>query len=144
MPPLKVTRLAHIQDILNGRKKVLLTKDIPGTVVPQWNELAVKDIYPRVIDELPDLKLYLPALHGKKDPRMPDRDFFYKVLSALYPKKLDKLIDQARVERGPKAINLNEQQWSMAVNEAWMNNLLLYDFESCKCVNSKTSLLFYM
>lgn len=90
---------------------MLHTKDVPARLVPHWPELAVKDFYPQLIKELPDLKLYLPEPHGKKDPRYPDRDFFFKVLSSLYPKKLEELIDKAIKERGPKTVNLNEQQW---------------------------------
>ena len=117
MPPLKATRLQHIQDILAGRKRALLQKDVPARRVPNWNELAVKFIYPKVINELPELKHYLPEPSGKKEKRFPDRDFFFAVLYALYPTRTEELIGEARKDRGPRGVSIEDQHWEMAVSD---------------------------
>jgi hypothetical protein len=111
MPPLKTCRLAHIQSILAGRKKTLMQKDVPARHVPQWDELAVKVMYPTVINQLPEIIDYLPDPQGKTDKRLPDRDFFYKVLYTLYPEQTEDLIGHAANQRGPKGVNFHTQQW---------------------------------
>ena len=50
---------------MKGRKKVLRQKDTPARIVPQWNELSVKECYPKAIETLPGLRDYLPEPYGK-------------------------------------------------------------------------------
>ena len=66
MPTLKNCRLKHIQDILYGRKKVLLQKDVPAKKIPSWGELSVKNCYENVIQNVPQALDYLPDPHGKE------------------------------------------------------------------------------
>ena len=66
MPSLKNCRFAYIQDILYKRKKVLLQKDTPAKKVPMWPELSVKNCYPTVVKNNPEVLDYLPDLHGKE------------------------------------------------------------------------------
>ena len=122
MPPLKATRLQHIQDILSGKKKALQQKDVPARHIPRWPELSVKIIYPQMIQTHPDLKNYLPEVQGSEgNERLPDRDFFYKVLFALYPATVEELIKQAAAYRKPKDKNLQEEQWTVAIAPEWMD-----------------------
>ena len=106
MPSLKATRLSHIQDILSGRKKALLQRNVPAKIVPNWPELAVKNVYYQVLD-YPGLKDYLPDVQGN-DKRLPERDFFWKVLYCLYPENVDDMIKQASDHRQPQTMNLQE------------------------------------
>ena len=93
LPPLKATRLQHLQDIFAGRKRALRQKDVPARQLPHWPELAVKVVYPQVINLLPQLQDYLPDPTGTQDHlRYPDRDFFYRVLYALYPDTVEDLV----------------------------------------------------
>ena len=55
MPPLKTTRLQFITQILSNQKKVILEKDVPTRTIPQWPQLAVKYVYPQVMEQLPEL-----------------------------------------------------------------------------------------
>ena len=55
MPSFKATRLQHIQDILAGRKKALLQREVPARHMPKWPELSVKIIYPQMLAAHPDL-----------------------------------------------------------------------------------------
>ena len=74
--------------------------------------------------------------------RLPEREFFYKVLYKLHPETVDELIRQAYEHRKPKPTNLQEQQWSMCVKPEWMDQLLLYDYTSCKYLTKKIVILF--
>ena len=135
MPPLKATRLQHIQDVLCGRKKALKQRDVPARYIPRWPELCVKVIYPQLINTHPELKNYLPEVSGPKgSERYPDRDFFYKVLYALYPETVEELVKQAAAHRKPQEKNLQEEQWTLKISPEWMEQLLLHDFTSCKCL----------
>ena len=81
----------------------------------------------------PDLKEYLPDPQGSEaNQRLPERDFFYKVFFKLHPESVESLIKQAAAARKPAATNLNEQQWEMKVSESWMEELLKYEYSSCK------------
>jgi hypothetical protein len=132
MPPLKATRLQHIQDVRSGRKKALLQRNVPARHVPRWPELAVKIIYPQVINTYPALQEYLPDPQGKDDIRLPDRDFFYRVMYALYPDMVEDLVRQAAAARKPAEKNLQEEQWTLAISPEWMEQLLRHDYTSCK------------
>jgi len=63
MPSLKETRLAHIQAILSGKKKVLHAKDVPARAIPNWPQLAVKNVYDEAM-QLSDVASYLPDPTG--------------------------------------------------------------------------------
>ena len=126
--------MQFLQAILCGQKKALMQKDVPARSVPSWNELAVKSVYPTVIQQLPDINMYLPDPQGKNDLRFPERDFFYKILYALYPQQTDELIRSAANIRGPKGVSLNDQQWQVAMEPEWIDNLLRYDYQSCKYI----------
>ena len=81
---------------------------------------------------VPDFLQYLPDLEGKNEDRYPERDFFYRVLNALYPQIVDTLVNEAAAVRMPKSQNLAEAQWKVSITEEWMDRLLLYDFNSSK------------
>lgn len=121
-----------MQDILAERKKVLLARDVPARKVPHWPQLAVKNMYPQMLRLHPGLIDYLPALTGEKDLRYPERDYFYRILNSLYPETYDELIEQAAKSRKPKAKNLQDEQWALAIKADWMDQLLRYDYISCK------------
>ena len=61
--------------------------------IPSWGELGVKNIYPIVIENVPEILQYLPDPHGKEQ-RLPERQFFYAVVATLYPEQLDNLIKE--------------------------------------------------
>ena len=53
----------------------------------------MKLIYPQVIAMKPDIQEYLPDISGKGENRFQERDFFYRVLNALYPDLVSDLIN---------------------------------------------------
>ena len=112
---------------------------MPTRTIPQWPQLAVKYIYPEVVRQLPEIAEYLPDPIGKSDKRMPERDFFYKVVNSLRPDIVDSAIEQAIALRKPKGQQLQEQQWAMNVKDEWIDQLLLHDYASCKFLRVLTT-----
>ena len=93
MPTLKNCRLAHIQDILSKRKKVLLLKDVSAKKVPSWPELSVKQCYHLVIKNCPEVVAYMPSPSGK-EMRLPEKDFFWSVMFTLCNDDVENFIMQ--------------------------------------------------
>ena len=92
MPSLKCTKLSHLQAILQGKKKAIKQSNVPARKVPNWPELGVKHIYSQAI-QLPNVADYLPEPSGTDgNLRLPERDFFWKILSALHPTTVEDLI----------------------------------------------------
>ena len=82
-------------------------KDVPSRQVPHWPELSLKECYPKAIQHLPKLAEYLPDPWGK-DNRLPEREFFWKVMYALYPEETEKYVNDVEQER-KKNLNLQDQ-----------------------------------
>ena len=59
--------------------------------MPHWPQLSVRECYPLAIKELPGLVDYLPDPWGK-DNRLPEREFFWKVMYALYPEQTEQYV----------------------------------------------------
>ena len=53
------------------------------------------------------VKEHLPDWEG--NDRLPERDFFWKVLYGLYPDRVENMIQQAAAHRMPKQANLQDQ-----------------------------------
>ena len=69
--------------------------------------MAVKKVYEKAV-ALPNVADYLPEPTGKDEMRLPERDFFYKVLYSLHPEVVDDLIKKAAKERQNLDVNLQE------------------------------------
>ena len=59
--------------------------------MPCWPELSVKETYHLAIEQIPEVREYLPDPHGKEQ-RLPEKDFFWKVLYALNPAMVEDYI----------------------------------------------------
>ena len=69
--------------------------------MPHFPELAIKECYPNAIKNLPGLVNYLPDPWGK-DKRLPEREFFWRVMYAVYPQETDKYISDVEADRRSK------------------------------------------
>ena len=117
MPSLKCTKLSHLQAILQGKKKAVKQSLVPARKVPNWPELSVKNLYREAI-LLANVADYLPDPTGTEENlRLPERDFFWKILSALHPDQVEDWIKEAANLRKPKSTNLQEERWQLGVTE---------------------------
>ena len=95
MPEYKNCRLKFLHQILARKKKHLMRENVCQKLVPSWPELSVKRCYHNVIECCPDVLDYLPDPHGAEQ-KLPERDFFWKVVYTLYYKETEEFI--ARTE----------------------------------------------
>ena len=106
-------------------------KDVPARIVPNWPQLAVKHVYDEAI-MLPNVANYLPEPSGNGVKRLPERDFFWKVIYCLHPDFVDSKIQQAQKKKMSREENLQEQKWAVGVSKEWLDQLTLHDFTSSK------------
>jgi hypothetical protein len=90
---------------LSGKKKALLQADVPARTIPNWPQLTVKRYYQEAL-ALPMVADYLPDPTGKDEQRLPERDFFFKVLNSLHPDYIKTIVKLASNERSTKSQNL--------------------------------------
>ena len=83
LPSYESVKLSFIRAILADQKKVLKNHEIKKIPVPQYAELAVKNLYSDCMND-PIVKLYLPDLE-QNSGKLPEREFFFAVLSTLKP-----------------------------------------------------------
>ena len=117
----------------------MFSKDVPSRIVPHFPELALKECYPKAIDAFPDIKEYLPDPWGK-DQRLPEREFFWRVMYALHPKETEKYISDVEDSRRSKT-NLQDKQWNMEIKDEFIDELLKYDYVSKKKGRGISSIL---
>ena len=131
--------MLFLEQILTGKKKVLLAKNVPSRVIPQFPELALKLCYYKAMEALPDLADYLPDPWGK-DLRLPEREFFWRVMQALYPAETEKYVSDVEEEKRSKT-NLQDKQWNVNIKEEYIDELLKYDYTSKKKGRGISSIL---
>ena len=68
---------------MTNKKKVLKIEECCHKKVPSWIELSVKRCYHTVIENCPDIGLYLPT-PSKGEQRLPEREYFWTVVYTLY------------------------------------------------------------
>ncbi len=100
-------------------KKELLAKEVPARMLT-WPELAMKLIYPQVIERHPDLLEYLPVLGEAQSTRYHEREFSFRVLNARHSETYEELINQASSKRAPITKNLQDEQWALAIKPEWI------------------------
>ena len=119
-------------------KKWLHRDDVSNKLVPTWPELSVKRCYQNVIECCPDVLRYLPDPHGHEQ-KLPEREFFWKVVQTLYPKETEMFIQRTAEERRQKDLPFNKKI-NMVVDDDYLDELLKYDFTSkqkgCKKLSS--------
>ena len=128
-----------LEQILTGEKRVLLAKNVPSRVVPHFPELALKVCYPKAIEALPDLKHYLPDPYGKEN-RLPERDFFWKVMYSQYPGETEQYIRDVEDSKRSRT-NLQDKQWNVNIKDEFIDELLKYDYTSKKKGRGISSIL---
>ena len=93
LPSIKATKVSFLRAILCKKKKALKQTNVNRVVVPFYDELSVKNIYPDAInDQL--LRDYLPDLEQNSN-RIPERLFFFGILGTLKTDYLKKIIQDA-------------------------------------------------
>ena len=85
-----------IKQVLRDEKKLLEIGKVKYVNVPYYDELSVKNLWPRVQFDAEFMK-YMPD--PTPDGRLPDRKFFWNVLNTVQPKYVKDVISYANEQR---------------------------------------------
>lgn len=70
----------YIRLVLSGEKKMMKLQDVKFIVIPSYDELSVKNLFPK-FKHNPDVMKYMPDDYPAG--RGPDREFFFNLLNTL-------------------------------------------------------------
>ena len=117
-----------LKAIIEGKKQLLKATAVKRVSVPHYEELAVKNIFPRVKDE-PEVMVYLPDKLPKS--KLPDRQYFFNVLNTVRQEYVTELIAHANRQRF-SADRPDIEMETISVHENWWAELTSLPFVSCK------------
>ena len=93
--------------ILRGEKKLLAKSDVKSVKVANYDELAVKVMYPVLIQRA-ELKPYFPDTYPKG--RGCDKTYFWNVANTIFPQEVSELIMNANSARFKVVDGQDEQE----------------------------------
>ena len=85
-----------LKQILAEEKKLVEIKEISMIKVPFFDELSVKNIWPKLQKD-PDFLKYFPGKLPKG--RLPDRTYFFNILNSCNSEYVAHLIQHANLQR---------------------------------------------
>ena len=85
-----------IRAVLKGDKKLLKISEKRSVNVPMYDELSVKNIFPKFKR---DVKVMQYLQDSYPANRNPDREYFFTVLNTVYPEHVEKMIAHAQKQR---------------------------------------------
>ena len=96
MPPDHMLNKDFLKQVLTEEMQLLKKQDVQHIEVPQYEELAVKNIWPQFADDPQMLQYFPDAFSPGKGP---SREYFYNVLNTVHPDFLKRLLDHANKQR---------------------------------------------
>ena len=117
-----------LKAIIEGKKRLLKATAVKRVSVPHFEELSVKNIFPRVKDE-PEVMQYLPDKLPKS--KLPDRQYFFNVLNTVRQEYVSELIAHANRQRF-STDHPDIEKETISVHEGWWAELNSLPFVSCK------------
>ena len=117
-----------LKQILTEEKMLVEIKEISMIKVPFFDELSVKNIWPRMQKD-PGFLKYFP----NKLPRgrLPDRTYFFNILNSCNSDYVAHLIQHANRQRNTIA-GEQRQMETIELTDAWAEKLMAVPFISCK------------
>ena len=82
VPPMSTVNRDFVRAVLQGEKKLLKNSEKRSVNVPKYDELSVKNIFPKFKRD-PKVMQYLQDEYPAN--RYPDRDYFFTVLNTVHP-----------------------------------------------------------
>ena len=83
LPSYGATKINFLRSVLCNKKRVLKQSQVTHMVVPRFEELSVKNLYPDAMSDS-EISPYLPDLE-KNSNKLPERDYFFAILGSLKP-----------------------------------------------------------
>jgi len=97
LPTQQGTKIAFLKAILSGAKDAIKRDQVPNCTIPNYPEISVVKLYPEAMQD-PLTAKYLPNV-PEHQPKLPERDFFFGILSAIQPHYVEKIIVDAERRR---------------------------------------------
>lgn len=116
-----------MRDILKEEKLHLKTNEVIHLEVPSYAELSVKNMFPDVLTDAV-LAKYLPTPEQLSN-RLPERDFFFGVLSTHRRQYMADVISEAHSKRY-KLQEGDRFKKGIVLSEAWSKELLKHPYLS--------------
>ena len=85
-----------LRDVLKGEKKLLKISECRFINVPKYDELSVKNIFPKFFRDS-EVQQYLMDVYPKG--RFPDRTYYFTVLNTVHPEYVANMIEHANAQR---------------------------------------------
>ena len=117
-----------LKQILAEEKKLSEVKEISMIKVPFFDELSVKNIWPRMQKD-PGFLNYFPSKLPRG--RLPDRTYFFIILNSYQAVYVAHLIQHANRQRNTIA-GEHRQMETIELTDAWAEKLMAVPFISCK------------
>ena len=124
-----------LKQVLAEEKQLLRKSEVIQIEVPQYEELAVKHIWPQFAKDK-EMSLYFPDAFSPG--KGPSREYFYNVLNTVYPEYLEKLMDHANKER-MSADGVVGQTEGIQISEFWEEQLKAMQYLSSKCLHFRNA-----
>ena len=85
-----------VRQILAEEKDLIKMAGLRQINIPKFDELSVKNIRPRYMEEV-EVMRFLPSRLPKG--KYPDREYYFNVLNTVHPTHVKKMVDYANEQR---------------------------------------------
>ena len=109
-----------LKEVLTEEKQLLELSELKSVIVPDFDELSVISLWPKMQDD-PLFLSYFPS----KLPagRLPDRKYFFNIMNTLMPDYLKAITHHANEMRNT-AKNEGMADAAIEITEKWHNKLM--------------------
>ena len=114
--------------VLQDKKKLLTMQELRVINVPCYDELSVKNLYPRLVLK-PEVMLHFPDNYPTG--RQCDRQYLFNVWNTLFPSEVATCLEHANQLRF-SILNQRVKEDSILISEAWVEQLQAMSFSSHK------------
>ena len=108
-----------LKQVLSGQKKLLKMQDVRFVNPPSYDEIGVKALYSKVIQE-DGMKDYFPSKYPKG--LQCDKSYFYNIWNTLYQDQVAEVIKYANSQRFTVS-NDDKVQNSICISAEWQKEL---------------------
>lgn len=119
----------YLKLIFADDKKLLTLEQLRTVAVPKYDELSVRNVYPKIRND-PQVMQYFPNAYPKG--REPDRAYVFNVLNTLRPDYVQAMIRHAHTVR--QAVTGEAHHQEILVSESWQHQLQKIPFLSSRWI----------
>ena len=117
-----------LKDVLVGKKDLLRKAVVVTVMVPHYDELSVRRLWPDLKKD-PDFVKYFPSVYPKD--KGPPREYFFNVLNTVHPEYLEQLMTHANKQR-MSASGESQQKETIKISQFWEEELKAMPYLSRK------------